>query len=133
MNEEHTTSAPIRCHERAPFAGVNGPTRWLPPDGDRPYRHCSYCGSIHPDDLKEALEHGHTLTGADHKYGWPHKFYSHGPVHFKWYNVHFLDMTKEEFALYGPLVSQHSGIEWFWDDEQGVGYRLPYPGYQKYM
>jgi hypothetical protein len=40
-----------------------------------PYRTCSYCGSIHPEDLLAALAAGAELHGADWKLGWPHKFY----------------------------------------------------------
>lgn len=45
---------------------------------DRPFRSCSYCGSIHPEDLVRFLTNGATLESADWKYGWPHKFYVHG-------------------------------------------------------
>lgn len=44
----------------------------------RPYRACSYCGSIHPEDLMKFIAGGATLHGADWKYGWPHKFYVEG-------------------------------------------------------
>lgn len=44
------------------------------PDGE-PFRRCSYCGSIHPEDLIAALDAGAQLGGSDWKYGWPHKFY----------------------------------------------------------
>jgi hypothetical protein len=40
-----------------------------------PFRTCSYCGSIHPEDLFGFLQQGAELFGADWKYGWPHKFY----------------------------------------------------------
>jgi len=40
-----------------------------------PFRSCSYCGSIHPEDLFTALNAGAELNGSDWKYGWPHKFY----------------------------------------------------------
>ena len=42
------------------------------------HRHCSYCGSIHPEDLLTILKDGAGLEGADWKYGWPHKFYIEG-------------------------------------------------------
>lgn len=45
---------------------------------DRPFRTCSYCGSIHPEDLLIALNAGARLIGSDWKYGWPHKFYIRG-------------------------------------------------------
>lgn len=37
------------------------------------FRTCSYCGSIHPDDL--AADTSWHAGWADRKYGWPHKFY----------------------------------------------------------
>lgn len=56
----------------------------------RPYRNCSYCGSIHPQDLleftkrekfvnyktvyPEVMQHPH-MEVADMKYGYPHKIY----------------------------------------------------------
>lgn len=44
-----------------------------------PFRTCSYCGSIHPEDLAKYLEAGVAkLGGSDWKYGWPHKFYVEG-------------------------------------------------------
>jgi hypothetical protein len=45
------------------------------PNGE-PFRRCSHCGSIHPEDLLAALAAGATLQGSDWKYGWPHKFYA---------------------------------------------------------
>jgi hypothetical protein len=52
----------------------------LHPDNDLPqvFRTCSYCGSIHPEDLLEALRAGARLSSSDWKYGWPHKFYVDG-------------------------------------------------------
>lgn len=41
----------------------------------RAYRNCSYCGCIHPEDLRDALRAGARMHGSDWKYGWPHKFY----------------------------------------------------------
>lgn len=40
-----------------------------------PFVSCSYCGSMHPRELVEALNQGATVTIADMKYGWPHKVY----------------------------------------------------------
>ncbi len=53
------------------------------PDGyhsNRPFRTCWYCGSIHPEDLYNALIATPTITleQADWKYGWPHKIYVNG-------------------------------------------------------
>jgi hypothetical protein len=47
-----------------------------PTDGTIPaFRTCSYCGSMHHEDLMNAIASGATMGGADWKYGWPHKFY----------------------------------------------------------
>lgn len=39
---------------------------------------CSYCGSIHPAVLAEAIRAGAKGEWADFKYGWPHKAYFDG-------------------------------------------------------
>jgi len=69
------------CHgEMSPVFNY-GETTWRDPfdreDGPykETYRTCSYCGSIHPEDLLRVLTEGATLGGSDWKYGWPHKFY----------------------------------------------------------
>ena len=82
------------CHDGAWHASSFGETHWRPPFGRRPasdeapegtpassydenYRTCSYCGSMHPENLTLVLlgtPPAH-LGGADWKYGWPHKFY----------------------------------------------------------
>lgn len=41
-------------------------------------RGCSYCGSMAPWDLLEALRAGARAHEADRKYGWPHKYYIDG-------------------------------------------------------
>lgn len=46
---------------------------WREPHRGEHFRRCSYCGSIHPDDL--AAEQAWRADWADRKYGWPHKFY----------------------------------------------------------
>lgn len=46
---------------------------------DQPFRTCSYCGSIHLEDLYNLmLKHPIKLDVADWKYGWPHKAYVEG-------------------------------------------------------
>jgi hypothetical protein len=73
------------CHDGAPRY-TDFSIEWRPPetvlksgrDGysrDYPFRTCSYCGSIHPEDLLKVIEQGAILGGSDWKYGWPHKFY----------------------------------------------------------
>lgn len=84
MNDQ-TIAWPERptCHDGDWQASRFGQSTWrkkgekLRPDADlpEPFSTCSYCGSIHPEDLLAALQAGATLSGADWKYGWPHKFY----------------------------------------------------------
>jgi hypothetical protein len=71
----------IGCHKGLEFGGSYA--QWRKPETEiradgylgKTFRTCSYCGSIHPEDLIAYLEAGATLHGADWKYGWPHKFY----------------------------------------------------------
>lgn len=74
------------CHGESPRFSTDG-VRWREPHGRRdlsdpyhePFRTCSYCGSIHPEDLYKYLSEGIAeLGGSDWKYGWPHKFYVEG-------------------------------------------------------
>lgn len=46
---------------------------WREPGRGEHFRRCSWCGSIHPDDL--VAEPIWRADWADWKYGWPHKFY----------------------------------------------------------
>jgi hypothetical protein len=52
-------------------------TAWTWRDASRGehFRRCSYCGTIHPEDLVAAMGNGMHADWADRKYGWPHKFY----------------------------------------------------------
>lgn len=68
------------CHKSNSPIFQLGETHWREPEPTRaPYgttfRTCSYCGSIHPEDLLTLLKGGARLGGSDWKYGWPHKFY----------------------------------------------------------
>lgn len=57
-------------------AGRWGGWQWKEPALERRgehFRRCSYCGSIHPEDL--LAEPSWKPHWADMKYGWPHKFY----------------------------------------------------------
>ena len=98
------------CHGETRF----GPTEWRvrPFDGwqsPETFRTCSYCGSIHPEDLLTALSQGATLGGSDWKYGWPHKFYIHG--------------IPNPIAGQEVKVGESSG-----QDEDGTVYRYPIMG-----
>lgn len=113
------------CHYVAPVFKVSDIV-WRPerPEGypehsqnpyGYPFRTCSYCGSIHPEDLLRVLANGATLGGSDWKYGWPHKFYVEGIPN----------------PLAGKMVEQYSYTsrpdlypEETWEkDPEGEGYR----------
>lgn len=97
------------------------------------WRHCSHCGSIHPEDLMLVLKSGAKLRGSDWKYGWPHKFYIETPLgNAKWYNDHIMeeplgdDVIDELIAI----LEKHSGIQFSVTDGK-LFYVAPYSGYQK--
>lgn len=56
-----------------------GPWTWAEPRHTEHFRRCSFCGSVHPEDL--AVEPLWQAKWADQKYGWPHKFYVDIPNH----------------------------------------------------
>lgn len=156
-----------KAHETETFSHQFRPHSWRPPEAGlrsdgypgSTWRTCSYCGSIHPKDLIEALKNGATLQGSDWKYGWPHKFYLNVPSPFvgqtvkigtrssggktedimgqasahlfgKWYNDHFRDLDGEDFKELADAILKHTDIE-FILDSTGIAYRAPYKGYQK--
>lgn len=131
-----TQDAAITCHANEPMAHLVESWTWKQPDANRPFRSCPYCGSIHPDDLREALAQGARLEGSDWKYGWPHKLYVHdigpGKAWGKWYTKHLLDLSDDAYDQLAPVLSQHSGIL-FSRNESGRFYQAPYHGYQKGM
>lgn len=69
----------IVCHVSDEFAKRFSPQKWEVRQATGTYganlRHCSYCGSIHPEDLLKVLSQGAALELSDFKHGWPHKFY----------------------------------------------------------
>jgi hypothetical protein len=57
-----------------------GQPEWRVRDPE-PFRRCSYCGSMHPEDFVAAAQAGAEVDrGVDWKYGWPHKVYVDVPV-----------------------------------------------------
>lgn len=64
---------PVHGQEATRWGGWS----WRDPKDGEHFRRCSYCGSIHPEDL--AAETEWRADWADRKYGWPHKFYSNIP------------------------------------------------------
>ena len=60
-------------------------------------RYCSYCGSLHPEDLYELLDVCDRAEFADRKYGYPHKIYIDvGKAMLKFYTRHLLDVNDPE-------------------------------------
>lgn len=133
----HTVSSVFKISEFAwcePRKDDGGPYAY-------PFRTCSYCGSMHPEDLLHALEAGAQLGMADWKYGWPHKFYvdkipnpkagddceigsryeggveepimGKAPAHTpgKWYNEHLAELEPAAFEKLSALIATRTGIE----------------------
>jgi hypothetical protein len=118
------------CHGEQSSVFKFGVAEWAPADGGRNYRHCSYCGCVHPEDLLRLVAEGAKLGGSDWKYGWPHKFYVNNP-HGKWYNEHLQDegYDKEALDQLLALLKDQTQIE-FTVEGSRLGYRAPYDGYQ---
>lgn len=98
-----------------------------------PCDHCSYCGSVHFDDIRRIVAEGGKLGGSDWKYGHPHKFYvypkdSHDM--YKFYTIHLLDVPREEFDEFVALLQEQTGIDFSWQGDE-LMYRAPYHGYQR--
>jgi hypothetical protein len=74
---------------------------WREPSRGEHFRTCSYCGSIHPEDLAD--ESGWAAEWADQKYGWPHKFY-----------VRLPNRTSEQRFVIGATTSSErpAGDDW---------------------
>lgn len=123
MSEQIQWPARPACHDNQWSAQQFGPSEWRNAGPGRAYRSCSYCGSIHPEDLLHAMRNGSTAERSDFKYGWPHKFYiTGGPVgHAKWYNEHFTDMDADAVRALSEELEKHVGIR-FERDEHGVKY-----------
>lgn len=121
------------CHDNdlSPVFKTMAP-EWRTREGG-PHRRCSYCGSLHPEDLMKVLGEGARLGGADWKYGWPHKFYVyHGTEHLKWYNEHITDVGYDDEARGALLgVLEASGIKFFIDEGGRLAYSAPFSGYQR--
>lgn len=114
------------CHDHDPTAQRFDPPHWHPagvrfhPDNDHipAFRTCSYCGSIHPEDLVKAIEAGAKLGGSDWKYGWPHKFYVEGIPNTNAGNL----VTVSSHSLAGgnePSDEQRAAAGWTWELKDG--------------
>jgi hypothetical protein len=146
----------VRCHITSPDDprhAYREPAAWRPPEPDAepygyPYRTCTHCGSIHPEDFLHWLANGARLNESDWKYGWPHKFYvedipnpqagkrvcngsdngapTYGEgakhTHAKWYNIHLKDLEGEAFEAVVAVLRERTKIE-FSRDEKGIKFR----------
>jgi len=102
------TDAPS-CHEHD---RRYRPIVWELRAGDPPdVRRCSYCGSIHPQDLITLATSLITLEIADWKYGWPHKVYVTVGKHLlKFYSQHFVDCADDEACAAVNAVLTRVGL-----------------------
>lgn len=76
MKPDHDPAAdPV--HDGPNGAARWGGWRWKEPRYGEHYRTCSFCGSVHPEDLAADIAGGAVIRAewADMKYGWPHKLY----------------------------------------------------------
>lgn len=129
-------SDPIECHKNAPFIVADFKVEWKERRLGQypgPYTHCSYCGSVHFDDIRKIVSEGGALGGSDWKYGYPHKFYAYpkGGGQEKFYTEHLKDLGDPEFAEFAALLKAHTDIEFLRDEKGQLMYRAPYYGYQR--
>jgi hypothetical protein len=134
----------IKAHGDDGFARRFAPHQWQKTwKGRQPAGHsldtCSYCGSLSPLALLDALKAGARLNPADWKYGWPHKFYVDGipnewagqtvecggrydekgytpmmgeaPKHayVKFYSEHLLDLPADQFEEIAGMIAMQTG------------------------
>lgn len=78
---------------------------------------CSYCGSLSPSKVVEAIKQGIGISFADRKYGWPHKMYldtaPKETIQIKFYTVHLRDATEEE----AKIIANACGLSFKFDVE----------------
>ena len=85
---------------------------WYERDGGR---HCSYCGSQHPDDFMAHLEAGGEVTPTDKNY----KVYVKGGPFTKFYFQHLSEVQRQRFI---GLLNEHKFMVGF----PGHFYVLPF-------
>lgn len=119
---EQTWAARPTCHGN----DSRNEATWRDPQPDeepagRPFRTCSYCGSIHPEDLLRFLAAGATIEVADMKFGWPHKFYVNGvpnPHAGKQVQVGTVSTWEGDQRVDTPrmgLAPEHAHVKWYND------------------
>lgn len=118
---------------------------------------CSYCGSLTIDGILEALSTSGTgYSGADWKYGWPHKFYvdipcvayerivysryENGAVthtkgassvrHHKFYATHLRDATPAQLEAWNQVAAPLLGVQFNLHPESGLGWSAACANYQ---
>lgn len=80
---------------------------------------CGYCGSMTPAEaIKRMLVPGTSYSGADWKYGFPHKFYIGSNYPHKFYSAHLKDATPEQFAEFNEISEKYFGVSWLIEDGQ---------------
>lgn len=94
-----------------------GPWTWREPMRGEHFRRCSFCGSIHPEDL--AAETGWRAEWADRKYGWPHKFYVDIPNR----DPAALFIISSQLVGDGDRPDDRLGLQWHHWDELPAGLR----------
>lgn len=76
-------------------------------------RYCSYCGSLHPEDMYNLLDKADRVEFADMKYGYPHKLYIDiGATILKFYTKHLTDINdKETLDLILNKIKEKTGVK----------------------
>jgi hypothetical protein len=119
----------ITCHKVSSVFNIPE-IKWR---DDQPTR-CSYCGSLHFDEVRRIIAEGGRLGGSDWKYGTPHKFYAYTKNNsdmYNFYTSHLIDLPREEFDDFAKLLKENTDIEFSYDDNGNLMYKAPYHGYQR--
>lgn len=108
-------TCPRRIGEYGPWETREGIDSW---NGEAPARTCSFCGSLHPDDVLAAIENGGRVVPTDKNY----KMYLDAPSvgpHLKVYFQHFEEKHKDRL-----IEACNAGKVTF--AVPGYFYRLPF-------
>jgi hypothetical protein len=70
---------------------------------------------------------GCKFSGADQKYGWPHKFYMTSPTGEpgKLRSESLASATPDELVRFAALSRTIFGVDWYRDPVKGLGYAQP--------
>lgn len=116
----------MKAHQYAPRY-ANGEIRFELRAGEK-HAACTYCGSLTVADAIAAfVTPGTEWSGADWKYGWPHKLYitipGAGPR--KFYTEHLIDATDDELEIWNRVVAPITGLEFAQRDRDLVWNAVP--------